>query len=178
MPYLSLRMCLNCLTPAIKDSRWGFSWGFGGFCLLVITLLLLKHRILKCLTLKSCSLQVPTYCKHCLGEPLNLNTLFIPCSCQTNSIWLTKCCYQKNITLLLRPVFSIQRVKGGIWEDSGFERSCMFMDSTLLKHLDEVEITWQLGHKTKFQPRAVPIAPKYSRSFFMACFFLSLLAHL
>lgn len=59
------------------------------------------------------------------------------------SIWLTKCCCQKNITLLVWPVFLSVGGGGQCWEGIGLRESvCVLMPYYL--YVDEAEITWQL----------------------------------
>lgn len=78
MQHLALRMCSGHLTPAVEERRGGLSCGLDGFACLSYSYFCLNIEFPKCLILKFLSLLMPTYCKHCQGDPLNLNTYLHP----------------------------------------------------------------------------------------------------
>lgn len=63
---------------AVEERREGLSCGLDAFACLSYSYCCLNIEFLKCLILKFLSLLMPTYCKHCQGDPLNLNTYLHP----------------------------------------------------------------------------------------------------
>lgn len=128
MQHLALWMCSGHLTPAVEERREGLSCGLDGFACLSYSYCCLNIEFPKCLILKFLSLLMPTYCKHCQGDPLNLNTYLHPLVAK----WTPS---GSLIVLYFWSGWSFQCQSEGFWEGSGSERQYMFVDATSLEYL-------------------------------------------